>query len=209
MNMNKKFILFSLCLFLLTQSTFVYAWHGDGWGRPSYHFHHYGYYRDVLPFAAATLLIAGADYYYWEGEYYRRTADRYIVVPAPVGAVVTTIPAGYQPVVIDGVTYYIVNGVTYMYTPNGYQVVPQPQTIVIQNNDTVAPAPTVVQTVPNVQSTMASSNAMNAFTVNIPNSKGGYTAVVLKRSGAGFIGPQGEYYTEFPRLEQLKVMYAK
>ena len=33
----------------------------------------------------------------------------------------------------------------------------------------------------------------NEFTVNIPNDHGGYTAVVIKRSGNGFKGPQGEY----------------
>ena len=47
------------------------------------------------------------------------------------------------------------------------------------------------------------------FTVNIPNYKGGYSPVTLTRSGAGFIGPQGEYYPEFPKIKQLKEMYGK
>jgi len=50
---------------------------------------------------------------------------------------------------------------------------------------------------------------LNEFTVNIPNDHGGYTAVVIKRSANGFIGPQGEYYPEFPKVFQLKVMYGK
>ena len=29
------------------------------------------------------------------------------------------------------------------------------------------------------------------------------------RVGKGFIGPQGEYYPELPKMEQLKVMYGK
>lgn len=45
------------------------------------------------------------------------------------------------------------------------------------------------------------------FTVNIPTYSGGYTSVALKRYGAGFIGPQGEYYPEFPGIEQLRVVY--
>ena len=53
------------------------------------------------------------------------------------------------------------------------------------------------------------TQAQDIFTVNIPNTRGGYTPVALKRSGSGFIGPQGEYYTEFPKVEQLKVMYGK
>lgn len=47
------------------------------------------------------------------------------------------------------------------------------------------------------------------FTVNVPNDRGGYTAVVIKRSGNGFTGPQGEFYPEFPKVSQLKIMYGK
>jgi len=47
------------------------------------------------------------------------------------------------------------------------------------------------------------------FTVNVPNNDGSYTAVIIKRSGSGFIGPQGEYYPEFPKIFQLKIMYGK
>jgi hypothetical protein len=49
----------------------------------------------------------------------------------------------------------------------------------------------------------------NEFTVNIPNDHGGFTAVVIKRSGNGFTGPQGEYYPDFPKVSQLKIMYGK
>jgi len=48
------------------------------------------------------------------------------------------------------------------------------------------------------------------ITVNIPDKwGGGYTSVVLKRSGKGYVGPQGEYYTEFPTVAELEVMYGK
>ncbi len=53
------------------------------------------------------------------------------------------------------------------------------------------------------------TTADGSYVVNVPNSKGNYTAVIIKRAGSGFTGPQGEYYTEFPRIEQLKVMYEK
>ena len=49
----------------------------------------------------------------------------------------------------------------------------------------------------------------NEFTVNIPNKLGGYTSVVIRRKGDGFIGPQGEYYPEFPKVFQLEIMYGK
>ena len=49
----------------------------------------------------------------------------------------------------------------------------------------------------------------DTFTVNIPNNSGGYTPVTVKKTGTGFIGPQGEYYEEFPKVKQLKMMYGK
>lgn len=49
----------------------------------------------------------------------------------------------------------------------------------------------------------------DAFTVNVPNSHGGYTPVVIKRSGSGYVGPQGEYYPDFPKVSQLKLMYGQ
>ncbi len=39
--------------------------------------------------------------------------------------------------------------------------------------------------------------------------RGGYTAITLKKWGNGFIGPQGEYYSEHPTVEQLKTLYGK
>ena len=53
------------------------------------------------------------------------------------------------------------------------------------------------------------SDTDETFTVNIPNDKGGYTAVIIRRSGNGFVGPQGEFYSEFPRVSKLKIMYNK
>jgi len=49
----------------------------------------------------------------------------------------------------------------------------------------------------------------DVFTVNIPDGHGGYTPIVIKRSGNGFIGPQSEYYPEFPKVFQLKIIYGK
>jgi hypothetical protein len=65
------------------------------------------------------------------------------------------------------------------------------------------PAPVEVQPAP-VASTTYSGDTV---TVNVPNNNGGYTAVVLKRSGNGFVGPQGEYYDQVPTTEQLQAMY--
>jgi Glycine zipper/Prokaryotic membrane lipoprotein lipid attachment site len=49
----------------------------------------------------------------------------------------------------------------------------------------------------------------DTVTINVPNSSGGYTSVVLKRSGSGYVGPQGEYYDQIPSVEQLQAMYGR
>ena len=41
----------------------------------------------------------------------------------------------------------------------------------------------------------------------ILNKDGGYVSVVIRPSGEGYIGPQGEYYDEFPNMDHLKVIY--
>jgi hypothetical protein len=46
-------------------------------------------------------------------------------------------------------------------------------------------------------------------TINVPNSRGGYTLVALVKSQDGYVGPQGEYYQGYPTIEQLKVIYGK
>src|ERR1035437_6143579 len=190
------------------------GYHG-GWGGPRWG---WGGWCWALPLAATAVVLAGATYYYDEGIYYQRMGNGYIVVPEPVGPVVTTIPAGYQPTIINGVAYYTINGVTYMYTPNGYQMVQQPTIVqaATQPNIVIAPNPAAPQqqaapnpSVENAAQGISASNAQDSFSVNIPNSKGTYTPVTLRKSGNGFIGPQGEFYTQFPSIEQLKAMYAK
>ena len=128
----------------------------------------------------------GAPYYYGDPYY------------AP-GYVVVSPSSSFQPVVVNGATYYVNNGAYYIYTQYGYQAVAAPvgavQPVVTQN--------VVASSVP------ATVDTGDSFSVNVPNDKGGYNAVVLKRSGSGFVGPQGEFYPEFPKISQLKLMYGK
>ena len=106
--------------------------------------------------------------------------------------------SSYQPVVVNGATYYLNNGTYYTYTQYGYQVLATPPA--------GAPVP-VVQAA--VVATAPVVTGDDTFSVNVPNNKGGYTAVVLKKSGNGFIGPQGEFYADFPKVSQLQLMYGK
>ena len=168
--------------------------------RHYYHYHDHPRYGLQVPFIPDDCYAVRADrsrYYYYDGLYYSRRSVDYVLVAPPIGAIVRSVPPDYQAVVINGVTYYTDNGTYYIYTRNGYQVVlrPAPSVPVVA----VQPAPAVTaQPVPD-----------DPFTVNVPNDKGGYTPVVIKRSGNGFTGPQGEFYPEFPKVAQLKSMYGK
>ena len=84
----------------------------------------YGAYV-AAPVSYVPVVVSGIEYYYSNGSFYRRFGDIYLAAPAPIGAVVRTIPQDYKPIVIDGAAYYIIHGSVYMQTPNGYQVMPQ------------------------------------------------------------------------------------
>ena len=137
-------------------------------------------------------------HYYRGGHWYRHSWLGFdIAVSAlAIGALIESLPPRYDTVVVGGAPYYYYDG-TYCrpYPSGGYIVVPAP--VVTQP---VVAAPEAAQ---------YQVQAPEATTINIPNSRGGYTAVTLRRSGRGFVGPQGEYYAEFPTVEQLKVMYGK
>jgi len=170
-----------------------------------YHDHpDYGYHLHFLPVGYDVIWVDGKIYYYYDGLYYIREGFDYVLVSPPVGAYVNVIPPDFQPVSINGRIYYTNNGFYYLLTEHhGYEVVPQPvvyaepqQVIVTQQVTTVAAAPAAVDT-------------QDTFPVNIPNGNGSYTTVVIKKSGNGYVGPQGEFYSKFPTVAQLKTMYVK
>lgn len=174
------------------------GYYGRYHGHYQFHevYHPYPFYGKAvlsLPFGYVSISIGGVRYYHYNGIFYRRYFGEYVVVAPPLGAVILTLPPDCQPVIIDGVTYYVSNGVYYAQKPEGYEVISQPRVTVIDAPKTVAGAPAVDTT--------------DSFTVNIPNALGGYSPVVIKRLNNGFVGPQGEFYPEFPSVEQLKVMY--
>jgi len=48
---------------------------------------------------------------------------------------------------------------------------------------------------------------MNTVTVNITNSNGSVSQVLLRKQGVGYVGPRGEYYNTLPTEEELKPIY--
>lgn len=189
-----------LSLLLIAQATNAYAKAGHYHGHKphrNYRPNSYPFGRVVvrLPSGFFSIVIGGRDYFYRDGFYYRHEPNGYVIVPAPIGARVVQIPFDRQIVYINGEKYYYSNGVYYVYTTSGYEVVPQPMHQVKVNQTVQVYQGAGVQTV------------QESFTVNVPNNRGGYTAVIISRQGEGFVGPQGEYYDKFPNIEQLKVMY--
>ena len=53
----------------------------------------------------------------------------------------------------------------------------------------------------------ALEQAQSTVQVNIHNSNGSYTPVILRKYGNEYIGPRGEYYTTLPSEAQLKAVY--
>lgn len=70
---------------------------------------------------------------------------------------------------------------------------------------TVTPEPPM----PLTQAPAYLADLTDKFIVNIPNSKGGYTAVTIRKFLSGYLGPQGEYYPQFPTVAQLQLLYGK
>jgi|SRR3989338_3540582 len=213
-NINKISIVFLAFLGFLAQSAQADAWEG-GWGRSHRSSYHHGYHRSYpsygkvvvsLPRTHISFVFGSSRYYYCDGVYYRKhRAHDYVVVEPPRGAIIRIPPPEYNVVVVNGITYYESSGVYYLSTGGGYQVVPTPNTTVVQTVQALPSAP--IQNAPIFD--MPTQYGQESFTVNIPNDNGGYTPITLRKSENGFVGPQGEFYKEFPRVEQLKFMYAK
>jgi hypothetical protein len=188
-NMKKSLMVSTIFLVtaLLAWPKFSYADPGDHAGHHGthqyyrYHDHpHFGVHVAAFyPNEYYSVGVGGRNYYYDDGVYYNNVGGDYVVVSPPAGALVTTIPSDFHPLVINGTTYYTDNGVYYAYTSSGYQVVPAP----------------VVQNTP--------------FTVNVPTHSGGYVSITLKRSGNGYVGPQGEFYSVFPKVSDLQIVYGR
>jgi len=71
-----------------------------------------------------TEVVVGSDRYYYDaGVFYRGDPGNYVVVQAPVGAIVYSVPPGYERVEIDGVLYLRYGDVYYRPAGRGYEVV--------------------------------------------------------------------------------------
>jgi len=196
-------VICGVTLVLLGQTTDAYAWHRKWKKHHSYHSQYNNHYNHnghgnlyvSLPFGYITLRVGGLKYQYNNGDYYRRSRHGYVLVPAPIGACISHLPFGARTKYVNGKRYHHHNGIYYKHTHEGYVVVEEPVEYYAYEGK--------------VKNKKHYDFEEISFTINIPNNHGGYSEVSLKRTKDGFIGPQGEFYSEFPKVAHLKVMYAK
>ena len=71
------------------------------------------------------------QYHYDSGVYYVEESNGYKVVPAPVGALVSSLPDGYVRLAVSGTTYYYYGGAFYISSSGKYKVVTAPAGAVV------------------------------------------------------------------------------
>jgi hypothetical protein len=102
--------------------------------RPYYwgpHWHPVGFFLSALAADAIWFNFSGQRYGYDDGVYYLPANGGYDVVPAPIGAVVGSLPDGYETTMVGNDTFYYFGGAFYVATDQGYQVVAAPPGAVI------------------------------------------------------------------------------
>lgn len=154
--------------------------------------HHPTHYYRRLPAHYVTIHVGNLAYYYCEGRYYRHSHLGYRWVPAPAGAVVEVLPPGYRVIRAEPADYYYYEDTYYTHRPSGYTVVEPPKEVI---KDTPNP-PTVLQ-------------PEKTIVIHVPNANGSYMPVTLQQYGDEYVGPNGERYSGYPAIDQLKAMYAK
>ena len=122
-----------------------------------------------------------------------------------VGSFVTYLPDDYTTVFVDGSPYYYCDGSYFMPYSSGYVVVPTPAPVASQDEEATVQASSDEQ--PIAAQPKSAKNDTATITINIPNSKGGFSPVVLVKHKNGYIGPQGEFYTGHPTVAALKALY--
>lgn len=84
----------------------------------------------------------------------------------------------------------------------------QHETVYVDSTPAVA-EPVMIAQAPSTVVVQPQWSSAEAVVINVPNVQGGYTPVVLTRRGNGYVGPQGEYYSGNPTVEQLKTLYGQ
>lgn len=100
-----------------------------------------GYTVHDVPRGGYAIDRAGAHYWYDRGQWYRREGVEWIVVDAPLGAFVATLPPFYTTVMLDDVPYYYANDTYYEWNAGQqeYRIVAPPPGV--ESAGSAQPAP--------------------------------------------------------------------
>ena len=111
---------------------YVYhPYHPFFWGPV---WHPWGFFVATMAVTAMIITVESQQYHYDQGVYYVSTTGGYTVVPAPIGATVTTLPPATQTVVVTETTNnYYYGGTYYEKTDKGYTVVAPTAGTVVEN----------------------------------------------------------------------------
>lgn len=147
---------------------------------------------EQLPPQAVEVRLETPRFYFHEGLFFTRSGERFVVVPAPPGAIIPSLPNGFTSLQINGEPFYLAANVFYQPHAQGYAVVASP----------VDPAPKPVPPPP-----MPCAPVADTVTMTVHLAAGGTAPVVLKRHAHGWIGPKGEIYESLPSEQQLAPYY--
>lgn len=96
--------------------------------------HPWGFFVAAMATTAIIVSVENQQYHYDQGVYYTESNDGYVVVAAPVGATISTLPEGSQTVVInETTTNYYYGGTYYEQSDGGYTVVPPTAGTVVEH----------------------------------------------------------------------------
>lgn len=107
----------------------TYRYHTHYLAPIRHHYHPTGHRLRVLPRSYLRIVVHGLPYFYFGGVFYRNHVSGYIVVRAPIGAVVSVLPVGFIAFSLGGVTYYHANDTYYLWDDGRevYYVVEKPR----------------------------------------------------------------------------------
>jgi len=124
-------LILGVFLFSLTPVDQAGADHRRGRGHMGPPFRH-GHVFAKLPRGYRTVYVDRSPYYFYDGIFYRPGPTGYVVISAPVGAIVASLPLGHSRVSIGGALYFTFGGNYYRQVPQGYVVAAPPPEVVVQ-----------------------------------------------------------------------------
>ena len=118
---------------IYNRSKYVYyrtPWYSTRYFAPVHvHYHRTGYRVSYLPERHVRIVVNSVPYFYYSGMFYRPYGGSYVVVSAPIGAYVSTLPIDFIAFSIGLSTYYYVNDTYYLWDEpqKAYVVVDKPE----------------------------------------------------------------------------------